>query len=165
MILSTQRTSKFLTGLFALVMLFSLNACSFYKEVEVMAVDDIAITKFDKDIVEVSVTLQLHNPNWYAVTLTQSEIDIYVNKKGMGQVNLVEKVKLESKSKSTKTFKLKADAEDLSGNFLENLLSLLFAKKADFQATGMVKGRAFLISREIPVDITEAVDLKSLMGN
>ncbi|GEM_PF-879690 len=163
--LNMNRTSKVLSGLFALVMLFSLNSCSFYKEVEVIMVDDISITKFDKDVVEVSVTLQLDNPNWYAVTLTQSEIDIFVNKKGMGKVHLVEKVKLESKSKSTKIIKLKADAEDLSGNFLENLLSLLFAKNADFQAVGIVKGKALLIGREIPIDISEQVDIKSLMSN
>jgi hypothetical protein len=132
-------------------MVFSLNSCSFYKEVEVVMVDDISITKFDKDVVEVSVTLQLDNPNWYAVTLTQSEIDIFVNKKGMGKVHLVEKVK--------------AGAEDLSGNFLENLLSLLFAKNADFQAVGIVKGKALLIGREIPIDISEQVDIKSLMSN
>jgi LEA14-like dessication related protein len=131
----------------------------------VVMVDDISITKFDKDVVEVSVTLQLDNPNWYAVTLTQSEIDIFVNKKGMGKVHLVEKVKLESKSKSTKIIKLKAGAEDLSGNFLENLLSLLFAKNADFQAVGIVKGKALLIGREIPIDISEQVDIKSLMSN
>ncbi|MDG1260726.1 MAG: LEA type 2 family protein [Flavobacteriales bacterium] len=165
MIVRMTSISNALAKACALMMIISLSSCSFYKEIEVLAVDDIAITEFNKDVVEVDLTVTVDNPNWYAVTLTQSEIDVFVNSKNMGAVQLVEKVKLPSKSKSTKVVKLRGDAEDLSGNFLDNLLSLLFAKNAEFQAKGTVTGRALLISRKIPVDITETVDIKGLMEN
>lgn len=142
-----------------LIALLSLSSCSFYKEVEVLEIVDIEVTEFKPDLIEAKVIVKAHNPNWYAVTLTQSDIDVFVNKKEMGKVNLVEKVKLKSKTTDTKTLLLRGTPK-AAEDFLGNLLGLLFQNSVEFQAKGFVTGKALLIKRDVPVDLTEAVQLK-----
>lgn len=143
-------------------LIFMLASCSFYTEVEVKEVQNIAVTDFTQDLVQAEVTMLIHNPNWYAVTLTQSDIDVFVNQRDMGKVNLVEKVKLPSKSTTSYTIKLQGNYETVGNDFLGNLLGLLMAPEAEFKAKGYVKGRALLIGREVPVDITEMIDLRGM---
>lgn len=139
-----------------------LSSCQFYKEVTVADVKDIDVKEFNQDRVRADVTMVLDNPNWYAITLTKSDIDIFVNEKAMGKVELTEKIRIPAKTSVSHTISLEGGFEDVKTSFLENLLTLLFAPEATFQATGYVKGRALLISREVPVDITEAVDLRDM---
>jgi LEA14-like dessication related protein len=141
----------------------TLVSCKFYKDVEVLAVEDINITKFNQDVVEAEITLKIENPNWYAVTLTQSDIDIFVNEKDMGKVVLLEKIKLPSKSINSRKLKLQGNFKDIKNSFLDNLLGMLFSSNAEFKASGSVTGKALLIKRKVDIDITEKVDLKSLM--
>ncbi|MDP4827216.1 MAG: LEA type 2 family protein [Flavobacteriales bacterium] len=140
----------------------TMVSCKFYKDVEVLDVEDVNITKFNKDLVEAEITLRIKNPNWYAVTLTQSDIDVFVNQKEMGKVMLTEKVKLPSKSVNSRKLVLRGNYKDIKGSFLDNLLSLLFANKADFQAKGFVTGKALLVKRKVPVDFSESIDLKGI---
>lgn len=143
-------------------LLLMLSSCKFYKEVEVKEVQNIVVTDFTQELVQAEVTLLINNPNWYAVTLTQSDIDVFVNQRDMGKVNLVEKIKLPSKTTTTYTITLQGEYEAVSNDFLGNLLGLLIAPEAEFKAKGFVKGRALLIGREVPVDITEMIDLRGM---
>ncbi len=139
-----------------------LTSCQFYKEVTVADVENIDVKEFNQDRMRADVTMILDNPNWYAVTLTKSDIDIFVNEKSMGKVALTEKIKIPAKTSVSHTISLEGGFEDVKSSFLENLLTLLFAPEATFQAKGYVKGRALMIGREVPVDITEAVDLRDM---
>lgn len=156
-----KRISSLLASAMLLTALLSLSSCAFYKDVELLEVVDIDVTNFQPDLIEAKVTLKVDNPNWYAITLTQSDVDVYVNEKAMGKVELVEKVKIKGKSTETKTLHLKGNP-DGAGSFLGNLIGLLFSNSANFQAKGYVKGRALLISRKVPVDLTEAIDFEDL---
>lgn len=146
----------FLSGLLLL-----LSSCSFYKEVEVSEVKNVKITRFDQDVVEAEITLELINPNWYAVTLTESFVDVYINGKEIGEVELKEKVKLPKKTTNLRTLVMVGDYEKMSSGFLDNLLTLLFANQAKFEAKGYMKGRALLITKKVEVDVQEFVDLRS----
>ena len=157
----TRRFSSLMASLMLLAVVFSLSSCAFYKDVELLEVVDISVTNFQPNLIEAEVTLKVENPNWYAITLTQSDVDVYVNEKSMGKVQLAEKVKIKAKSTETKTLRLKGNP-DGAGNFLTNMIGLLFSNSANFQAKGYVKGRALMIHREVPVDLTEAIDLNDL---
>ena len=156
-----RRISSLMVNMILLAVVFSLSSCAFYKDVELVEVVDIKVVNFMPNLIEAEVTLKVDNPNWYAITLTQSDVDVYVNEKAMGKVELSEKVKIKAKSTETKTLLLKGNP-DGAGDFLSNMIGLLFSNSANFQAKGHVKGRALMISREVPVDLTEAIDLNDL---
>jgi LEA14-like dessication related protein len=139
-----------------------LTSCSFYKEVEVTEVKDVKITRFDQDIVEAEVTLEIKNPNWYAVSLTESFVDVYINGKEIGEVELKEKIKLPKKTTNVRTLVMVGDYEKMSSGFLDNLLTLLFANQAKFEAKGYMKGRALLVTKKVDVNVEEFVDLRNM---
>ncbi|MEO0404448.1 MAG: hypothetical protein AAF193_06220, partial [Bacteroidota bacterium] len=112
-----------------------------------------------KDLVEAEVELVLNNPNWYRVTLLESDVDVFINGKEVGKLTLKEKVILPNKTLSTRIITMSGDYEEISTSFLENLLTLLFSSTAKFEVIGTMKGRALLISRKVAIHEEDEIDL------
>ena len=132
-------------------------SCNVYKDVEVAEVKEVKIIRFDQDAVEAEVELVINNPNWYRVVLLESDVDVFINGKEVGKLQLKEKVILANKTSSTRTIIMTGDYNDMSSGFLDNLLTLLFANTAKFEVIGTMKGRALMISRK--VDVKEETEL------
>lgn len=132
-------------------------SCNVYKEVEVSEVKEVRIIRFDQDAVEAEVELVINNPNWYRVVLLESDVDVFINGKEVGKLQLKEKVILANKTSSTRTIVMTGDYDEISSGFLDNLLTLLFANTAKFEVIGTMKGRALMISRK--VDVKEETEL------
>jgi len=132
-------------------------SCNVYKDVEVAEVKEVKIIRFDQDAVEAEVELVINNPNWYRVVLLESDVDVFINGKEVGKLQLKEKVILANKTSSTRTIIMTGDYDDMSSGFLDNLLTLLFANTAKFEVIGTMKGRALMISRK--VDVKEETEL------
>lgn len=145
--------------LLALCLVVLAPSCKLYHEVEVLEVQDVRLKEFSDKTIEAEVDLLIENPNWYAVKLTRSEIDMSINDKGIGQMQLGEKLKIAKKSKTTQTVHIVADYEDMESNFLANFLTLLFNPKVKFKAEGYMKGRALIFGKKVPVEIEEDLDL------
>lgn len=141
----------------AFFILLITPSCNFYKDVEVTEVKDVRIIRFDQDAVEAEVELVINNPNWFRVVLLESDVDVFINGKEVGKLQLKEKVILANKTSNTRTIVMTGDYDEISSGFLDNLLTLLFSNTAKFEVIGTMKGRALLISRE--VDIQEATDI------
>lgn len=144
----------------ALILMVQLSACSFYKEVEVSEVKDIHVTRFDKDFVEAEVEVVINNPNWYRVLLTDSDIDVYLNGKKIGRIQLKEKIILPRKTLNTRTILMKGDYEAMESSFLESILTVLFASSSKVKVDGYMKGRAFFVSRKVDVMLEKDIDLR-----
>ena len=63
-----------------LFMLSLLPGCKMYQEVEVLEVQNVEVTEFSEDLVEVEVELLVDNPNWYNVKIVESDLDLFLNK-------------------------------------------------------------------------------------
>ena len=136
-----------------------MSACNLYKDVEVSEIKDIVITRFDQDLVEAEIELVLNNPNWYRVTLLESDVDVFINGKEVGKLKLKEKVILPNKTSSTRIITMTGDYDEISSSFLENILTLLFSSTAKFEVIGTMKGRALMISRKVDIHEDDEIDL------
>lgn len=137
-----------------------LQSCNIYKEVEVLEVRDVALKEFSQDQVEIEVTLVLDNPNWYKIKIVDSDLDLYLNKRDIGNLKLADKVYVPKKTRSVQTIGIYTDYKDLKENFLQNMLTLLFTSKTELQVTGYVKARGLMVGKKVLVDVKQEVDLK-----
>jgi LEA14-like dessication related protein len=137
-----------------------LSSCGIYKDVEVVNVGDIRFTEMGQDGIKAEVDLRIDNPNAYKVKLTESDIDVWINDAEVGKVRLAEKLTLNKRSEEDVVLKLSSNYDELSPDFLQTALSLLFLNKARFKAKGYVKGKAFLVSKKVDVAVDDEVELR-----
>jgi LEA14-like dessication related protein len=136
-----------------------LHSCTLYKEVEVLEVHNVEVKEFSQELVEVEVELLVDNPNWYNIKIVKSDLDLLLNSKDIGTLQLAKKVVVPKKAKSIQKISVYTDYDDLKENFLKNVLTLLFARKTEFQATGYVKAKGLFIAKKVPVDVKQEIDL------
>jgi LEA14-like dessication related protein len=106
------------------------------------------------------VEVVINNPNWYRVLLTDSDIDVYLNGKKIGRIQLKEKIILPRKTLNTRTILMKGDYEAMESSFLESILTVLFASSSKVKVDGYMKGRAFFVSRKVDVMLEKDIDLR-----
>jgi len=84
-----------------LFLTLTLSSCKIYQDVDVIEVENVVFREFDIEGAEAEVWLRIKNPNSYKVVLTESNIDLYLEGKHMGQVQLLENMVVPKKSLST----------------------------------------------------------------
>jgi LEA14-like dessication related protein len=156
-----RETMKWIKNL-ALVFSLSvmLSACSYYNDVQVLKVMNIEIVEFSTDIINATVEIEINNPNWYDIKLMDSDLDLFVNGKSMGTVHLAEKVVIPKKSITIQKVEVISDIKDAQANFLQSVMSLLFKKTALLEIKGEVKAKGLMVSKKIPVEIKEEMDIR-----
>ncbi len=137
-----------------------LSACSYYNDVQVLKVMNVEIVEFSTDIINASVEIEINNPNWYDIKLIDSDLDLFVNGKSMGTVHLAEKVVIPKKSISIQKVEVISDIKDAQANFLQSAMSLLFKKTALLEIKGEVKAQGLMVTKKIPVEIKEEMDIR-----
>lgn len=147
-----------LAALALLVLVF--QSCNIYKEVEVLEVQNVEVKEFSQDLVEVEVSLLMDNPNWYKIKIVESDLDLFLNKRDIGTLQLADKVIIPKKTRSVQKIAIYTDYEELKENFLSNMLTLLFTSTTELQAKGHVKAKGLGVGKKIPVDVKQEIDLK-----
>lgn len=145
-------TRRFWTLALVFVFATTLTSCSFYDDVEVIEVQKVDVKEFSKDIISADIYLKIDNPNFYKIKLMESDIDLFMNGKKMGKLHLREPLELPKKEVSVQALRMTADISDMSGDFIANTLTLLFAKSVELKAEGFVKGKAMGVGRKVKVD-------------
>ncbi len=153
--------SQLIRSLLLLVACSTLFSCKLYREVEVVEVTHAQMTSFDEEGAEAEIYLQINNPNWYKVKLTQSHVMLYLDGKEIGEVQLMERMIIPKKAVSTQVMKVEANYEDMQ-NVLGNFLSLIFQNEFVLEGKGYVKGKAFFIARKVPVEFKEILTKKEM---
>lgn len=146
----------YIIGCFILI----FTSCNIYKEVEVKEVRDVRLTEFGTDGLKAEVDVLVENPNSFKLKVTDSDLDVSVNGTNVGKVKLGEKLIIDKSSTNLYTLHFKSDYDDLSPQFLQSLITLIFVNYAEFSAQGYVKGRALMVSKKVKVDLKEKVNLR-----
>lgn len=146
----------YIIGCFILI----FTSCNVYKEIEVKEVRDVRLTEFGSDGLKAEVDVVVENPNSFKLKVTDSDLDVSVNGTNVGKVKLGEKLIIDKSSTNLYTLHFKSDYDDLSPQFLQSLITLIFVNYAEFSAQGYVKGRALMVSKKVKVDLKEKVNLR-----
>jgi len=135
-------------------------SCNIYKEVQVKEVRDVRLSEFGSDGLKAEVDILVENPNSFKFKVTDSDLNVSINGTNIGKVKLGEKLTIDKSSTNLYTLHFKSDYDDLSPQFLQSLITLIFVNYAEFSAQGYVKGRAMLVSKKVKVDLKEKVNLR-----
>lgn len=138
-----------------------LSSCSVYREVEVHQVQEVRFKELSADGLDLLVYLEVENPNWYTVRLTESDIQLFLEGQPLGTVSLREPMILPRKSRSVQPMSIHASTGSLD-RLLGRLFSLIFQQTFEVTGKGYVRGKAFLVMRKVDVSFTHRLERKDL---
>ncbi len=147
-------------GIF-MALLLLLQGCRVYRDVEFKGVKETRFTSFNANGVSCEFDVELYNPNPYNITLMESSVDLYLEGTKVGRVNLPEKAVLSGDDKTL--LKLSCSAEPSSiPKLVGGAISMVFKKELLFEGKGTVKGKAFLLSKTVPVEFVQKLTKEDL---
>ncbi|MDZ4750286.1 MAG: LEA type 2 family protein [Flavobacteriales bacterium] len=144
-----------------LFLTLTLSSCKIYQDVDVIEVENVVFREFDIEGAEAEVWLRIKNPNSYKVVLTESNIDLYLEGKHMGQVQLLENMVVPKKSLSTQVMKVEVTYDNME-DLLGNVLMFLFKENFVLEAKGHVKGKALFVAKKVDVNFKEVLTREEL---
>lgn len=137
------------------MLLLPVTAEAQLKSPEYLEVAQVSILKADLQQVTAVADLKFYNPNGYALTLKDCDIDAWVNQQYIGKVTVDEKIKVPARD----TFLLPVTLTVPVARIFSNALDLLSTSSMPLKLDGSIKaGKAGIFIR-IPVKYEGALDL------
>jgi LEA14-like dessication related protein len=139
--------------------LFLISSCASFKEPEFEGINGFNIKKIDGKIISFSLQATVFNPNWFALKIKKSSVDVYLQEQYMGKLYLENNLKIIPKTENNLSVPLRMELEDGA------LFSLIkYAKKetVNIRFKGKVRGGVFFVSKKFPVDETQTISGKDL---
>lgn len=149
----------FQTSWFTFTFLLLFTSCALYQEPELMKVGSFQFEKLKGKSVNFSLETCVENPNWYAIKIKPSTVDVYVENLLIGQLTLQSTVRYARNSISTVKAPLKASLAD---GALINLVRLAGKNEVEVVLKGKVKAGVWFISKKILVENKQTIDGKLL---
>lgn len=149
--------------LFILTAVVLLSGCATFQEPEFRGSEGVKMEKMDGQEISLSAGVKVYNPNWYALKIKPSTVEVYLEDQLMGTIKLTKKVKMKAKQESSLSLPLLATLEDGA-----MFTALRYAKKDQVKVRikGKVKGGIFFLSKKVEIDETKTVSGKDLnIGN
>ena len=141
-----------------------LIVVAFFTSCKVGAPDFRGSEGFKLDSVEgreiyASVTAKIFNPNWFAIKLKKSAVDVYVEEQYMGKIMLDKKLKIKAKRESELKVPLHAHLEE---GAMISILRYSTKENVNLRVEGKIKAGVWFFSKKIKVNETHQVEGKSL---
>lgn len=134
-----------------------LSSCS-YEPVELKEVSSLEIVKMNPDSISVKVGVILRNPNNYKITLTDPDLDLYINNNLIGKAIFEDKLVLEKDTTKLYVVPVSAGFNGKYTNLLISSLGGLLGGKMTVKGEGTVVGKAFLFKKTVPFEFEEEIN-------
>lgn len=154
--------SRLFSILILVGLMISLQGCFDYEDVEFKGVQNVSVLKRTDEVVKLQIDVKVDNPNNFKIKVKKSTMDIYINEKYVGKTSLDAKVVINKESEEVYPIVLNADPKDLLKAAMGSLGGLLKGS-VKVRIKGDVKGSVYGISRKVPVDFEEEINLKDLI--
>lgn len=138
-----------------------LTSCKMYQDVTLSEVNNVEIKVFGVDGMSAEITVSINNPNWYKLTVRDSEVDLYFEGKKIATVVVDKNLVIPKKQVSTQTFLVNASSSDMQA-ILGNALSLFFKSEFVLEGKGYIDGKALFIGRRVPVEFKQKLTKEDL---
>ncbi len=142
--------------IFFFISSLSLSSCITFSDLEIGDVKSVNINKVSKSDIEINADIQVKNPNNYKVKIKKIEADVFLNDKNITSLNLNKKVVLQKKSDDVQAFLIKTELSKL----LSLAPALLMGGGINLKMKGYIKGKVFLFSKKVPVEVEKKVSAK-----
>jgi LEA14-like dessication related protein len=145
--------------LFILTAFVLFTGCATFQEPEFRGSEGVKMDKLDGKEITLSAKVKVYNPNWYALKIKPSTVEVYLEDKLMGTVELTEKVKMKAKQESSLSLPLLATLEE---GAMFTALRYATKEQVKVRIKGKVKGGIFFVSKKMDVDETKTISGKDL---
>lgn len=151
---------KLKSVLVLIVISITLTSCFKYEEVVMKEVTNVSVNSFSANNIEIKVDMRIINPNNYKISIVDSDLELFVKNKKVGNSKIKDKIDLPKNSDETHQIVVKTTVEDMIGTAIPVILNVLFEDSVDLQVKGEIKAQAKSLSKSFPVDFKERVKLK-----
>jgi len=141
------------------LLLIQLSSCLKYEEVKMVKVVNVEMKNVSPKGMDIDVAMQIDNPNTYAISIVDSDLQFFVEGKKVGVATIKDNVKLNKKSNEVYHFTIQSKFGNIGAEALPLAMSLLSKSSIKVQLKGDVKAKAKGIGKRFPVDFTENVKL------
>jgi LEA14-like dessication related protein len=135
-----------------------LSSCSLFKDIKINAVKDISPSIENKAII-INTSVEVKNPNFYRVAIKSTDLQVFLDDKELGNIELLDKVLFKKKTTDTYALKLKMKLVD---GALFTILRNVFKKEVTLTFKGKIKGAALGIPKSITINETKTIDANLL---
>jgi hypothetical protein len=149
-------------GLLFLAWLLILSACSIYKEPEFKELSGYKLTKIVGNEIRFNVEGIVSNPNWYALKMKKSSLDIFIENKKLGVLVLEEKLKIKSKRDNNISVPITLIMEPGS---MVKMMGWALRDSISIEIKGPLKAGVFFIYHKFPVQFTQSISSKNIIKN
>ena len=136
-----------------------LTSCISYEDVEITRVVSTDVKKYSSESMEVEIVLQINNPNDYKISITNSDLDLFLNNSEIGKATIKGKIVIPKKSNEGHRFTVKLNNKDLAAKTMPVILSAALGGSVKLKVNGYIKVRAKMIGKKVPVEFTENISL------
>lgn len=153
--------AKKIIGLFGvLAILFSLNSCFSYEEVEFRGISNLDVKQLSLQGLAVDLEAEVYNPNGYKITITDYDLDLYIGDKNMGKAEIDRKLVLPKKSQKNHPFSVQVSFTNLLSGGLAGGLAMLGKDNLDLTVKGHIKAKAMGVKKTVPIEFSESVSMR-----
>ena len=145
-----------------LAWLLILSACSVYKEPGFKELSGYKLTKIDGNEIHFNVEGIVSNPNWYALKMKKSSLDVFIENKKFGVLQLEDKLKIKSKRDNNLSVPFTLIMEPGS---MVKMMGWALRDSISIEITGPLKAGAFFIYHKFPVRLTKSISSKNIIKN
>ena len=140
--------------LFLIIGLIILDSCALYTKPELTKVSGLKFKKMEGRQFQFELETTVNNPNWYAIKLKRSAVDVFVEQATIGRLTLNSTLRYAKKQQSTCTAPLTAQLAD---GALITLLRYAGKQSVKVSFKGKVRAGVWFFSKKINVDTTFSV--------
>ena len=135
-----------------------LSACAF-QQPTFKSVEGVDMGKMDASKVSFTVKVKVENPNWYALKVKPSSLDVSTTDGKLGTLHLDEKIKMKGRKETLIVAPMHVDLEK---GILMKMVSFGFKDSVKINLKGDVRGGVFFITKKIPMDFSKSISTKDI---
>ena len=134
-----------------LCLLALFSGCSGFDDVQLLNVKDVTYQEFKGNVLRLTITATVNNPNRFHVKIKNANMDLRLNDRVIGTVTQMEQITLAGRTQKDYKIDVAIEMKDLLSN-LTNLFRLLMNDQRNLNLTGSVHVKSFLYSKTFQVE-------------
>ena len=135
-----------------LALSFLVLACSRPEEPEFVRMKNLQVDEFTDQQVTISGAAILYNPNNFAITVKEIDIEVKVNDQAVGKANQIGEVKVPPRAEFEVPLNAAFAPEEVYDNLLSGLINYIMKGQFDVHYKGHIKIKVSGVVFKVPVD-------------
>ena len=149
--------SRIVFSVLSLTLVFLLSSCIAYQDVKFLGMQGYNVQRLDQKGMEVEISIKVHNPNNYKISIVNADLDLFVNKKYLGKAKVRKNIVLPANSTGTHQVNLSAKFNKQSAAALVGMASLFSSRSVNLGLKGTLTGKVKMIRKKVDLDITRPI--------